>query len=280
MSLSFEDSLKNAQEQNSDTSVGDWVKPSNASLYIYYDNEYFDDDFSTIDRNKNIVLNSNQTNLTQEKNSQYIPFEIQRYYDGFDLSNTKISIYWVNKSGYGNEATPVDVYFNSDKIRFAWLVDNDVTSLAGKINFEIHASGTNSHGFDYLWKTKPNDGINILQSLMIKKFIEPDDAWQENFIENISAQVKAAEEAKEEAVAAAEESKRALEELQNGINEEVQMAMGDNYYTKEQVDEAIANAVNKNFASSINEILFTDMSDGTIHRLYVNNGKLSMVIAE
>ena len=61
------------------------------------------------------------------------------------------------QDGYGSFTIPVDVYCSADKIRFAWLVSDDVTAIAGKVQFEIQASGYNSFGDEYLWKTKSND---------------------------------------------------------------------------------------------------------------------------
>lgn len=247
MALSFEESRKKLAEQAATparmslrmTSVSEeatWEKPANASFYTYYDNEYHDDKLSIVDNNKDITLSAEQINITQEKNSQYIPFEIPRYYDGFDLSTTELSIYWVNKLGNGSTAIPVDVYCSDDKIRFAWLVDDDVTAIAGKIKFEIHASGTNSLGYDYLWKTKTNEGINVIQALEIKGFIEPDEAWQESFIQKLSNQANRAEQAVRTAQAAADEAKQAAANLQDGIESEVQTAIGENYYTKLEVE--------------------------------------------
>lgn len=255
MALSFEESKKLLAEQMAAQAParmslrsmavasegGNWQKPKNASFYEYYDNEYHDDKLSIVDENKNITLSADQINITQEKNSQYIPFEIPRYYDGFDLTTTELSIYWVNKLGNGGPAIPVDVYYNEDKIRFAWLVDDKVTALAGKIQFEIQASGTNSKGYSYLWKTKSSDGINVLQALEIKGFIEPDETWQDSFIQRISQQADRAEAAAANAQAYADEAKRVALELQDGIAQEVQTALGENYYTKPEVDEALDN---------------------------------------
>lgn len=246
MALSFEESKKQALKQAAAPmlmsasneviidSDNNWKKPENASKYEYY-NEYHDDDLSTVDGNKKITLSTNQINLTQEKNSQYIPFEILRYYDGFDLSKTALSIYWVNESGSGSVSAPVDVYYNDDKIRFAWLVDDKVTARAGKIKFEIQALGTNSKGHEYLWKTKSNDGISVIQALEIKSFIEPDDTWQETFIAKVSAQADRAEVASNKAEAAAVAAEKAAADLQDGIADEVKTAIGDNYYTKSDV---------------------------------------------
>ena len=121
--MSFADSLKNATAELTDSasetstqsenivmttystddvslfSEDEWLKPNNANLYDYYDNEYYDEKISTVDASKNITLSTEQINLTQEKNSQYIPFQIPRYYDGFDLSKTELSLYWVHENG-------------------------------------------------------------------------------------------------------------------------------------------------------------------------------------
>ena len=249
MALSFEESKKQALSQattpmlmslSPDTNSENWSRPDNYTIYEYYD-EYYDNDMSTVDSSKKITLSTNQINLTQEKNSQYIPFEIPRYYDGFDLSTTNLSIYWVNEVGRGGVSIPVDVYCSEDKIRFAWLIDDDVTARVGKIKFEIQAEGENSKGYKYLWKSKPNDGINVIQSLEIKSFIEPDEQWQETFISKLSAQADRAEAARDEAQIAANEAKQTAADLQDGIAEEVQNAIGENYYTKSEVDEKVSN---------------------------------------
>lgn len=251
MALSFEESKKQALKQATTPALmslspiavnsgEDWEQPENHSIYQYY-NEYYDDDVSTVDSNKKITLSTNQINLTQENNSQYIPFEIPRYYDGFDLSTTALSIYWVNEVGVGGKSTPVDVYRNTDKIRFAWLVDENVTAKAGKIKFEIQASGKNSKNQNYLWKTKANDGINVIQALQIQTFIRPDDTWQQDFISQISGERIKAENARDDAQRAYSNTKTIYESLQRGIGDEVKNAMGDNYYTKDQVDDKLKN---------------------------------------
>ena len=251
MALSFEESKKQALKQATTPALmslspiavnsgEDWEQPENHSIYQYY-NEYYDDDVSTVDSNKKITLSTNQINLTQENNSQYIPFEIPRYYDGFDLSTTALSIYWVNEVGVGGKSTPVDVYRNADKIRFAWLVDENVTAKAGKIKFEIQASGKNSKNQNYLWKTKANDGINVIQALQIQTFIRPDDTWQQDFISQISGERIKAENARDDAQRAYSNTKTIYESLQRGIGDEVKNAMGDNYYTKDQVDDKLKN---------------------------------------
>lgn len=251
MALSFEESKKQAEaatptlmslSSNATTFASEnWTKPINSSLYTYYNNEYSDNKVSTVDENKNITLSDSQINLTQEKNSQYIPFQIPRYYDGFDLTKTELSIYWVNEKGAGSTSIPVDVYYSDDKIRFAWLVDDDVTAIAGNIKFEIQARGTNSKGYNYVWKTKSNDGINVLQALEIKSFIEPDQTWQDNFVSRLAANADRAEQAEAKAKNYADQAKQYADNLQDGLEQEVNDVIKENYYTKTEVDQKVTN---------------------------------------
>ena len=144
MSLSFEESLKIRNENNNITTAdipvenfgvtmpavmaldemsmvaaysgddGNWQQHQD---YVRY-TSFSDDNISTINDTKDIALNKKQFNITQEENSQYIPFEMSRYYDGFDLVKTIISIHYKTKSGRHGASKPVNVTFNDEKIRF------------------------------------------------------------------------------------------------------------------------------------------------------------------
>ena len=113
--------------------------------YAYYP-DYADSDESVVSDSKDIVVNNKQINITQETNSQFIPFVMNRFYDGFDLTNTTIIIHFKNKQGNEDFAAPVNVSYSDDKIKFAWLVDARVTAIEGEVQFEIQAVGVNSKG--------------------------------------------------------------------------------------------------------------------------------------
>jgi len=310
MSISFADSLKKAQESEKITAVplaeastadasiavldisapaaynngiamlaeeedmiaayagDDWTLDSK---YLYYP-EYHDDVISSIDSEKNITLDSRQINITQETNSQYIPFQMPRFYDGFDLKSTNILIHFLNKDGYDDYAVPVNVYWCSDKIKFAWLVDKRVTAIAGTVQFEIQAVGVNSKGDEYIWMTKPCDGLNVLQSLSGNGVIEPDTSWVSSFITQVTEQVaiaqEAANEAKEaaagmqniadEAQASANEAKQIVETAKSELEASVDTAVNNavtealsNYYTEDEVDTLIANI---DISDQLNEV--------------------------
>ena len=235
--------------------------------YVYY-STFYDNDISNIDGNKNITLNTKQFNITQEENSQYIPFEMSRYYDGYDLVQSAISIHYETSNGYHGATKPINVTFNDNKIRFAWLVDAGATADAGKLKFEIHAYGTvtgnDGKSLGYVWKSKTNDSLNVLQSLcdcedVINKI---DDSWMQELVTDIveriakeiasvevGAQVEAAEDAAMRAESAAANAEQSVANAlvgyatQTYVQDEIKKVdvseQLQDYALKTYVDEAV-----------------------------------------
>lgn len=170
---------------------GNWTQHSG---YTYY-SSFYDDNLSVVNDKKEISLNDKQINITQEENSQFIPFEMPRYYDGYDLTDASLSIHYETKNGRHGSSKPINVTYNNEKIRFGWLVDAGVTLEAGKLKFEIHAYGT-VRGNDgvakgYVWKTKTNENLNVLQSLcdcedVVNKI---DDTWIQELVSDVAEKV-------------------------------------------------------------------------------------------
>lgn len=232
---------------------GNWQQHAD---YVRYAN-FSDNNISVINEDKDISLNAKQHNITQEENSQYIPFEMPRYYDGFDLVNTVISIHYTTKSGRHGASKPVNVTFNDVKIRFGWLVDAGVTLDTGEVKFEIHANGTvtGSDGVSkaYTWKSKPNKNLNVLQSACDCEEVinNIDDSWMQELVTDIATkvadeiknvavgeQVAAAERAADEAEESANIAKGYAETASTAATEVVRLALED-YATTDYVDEAI-----------------------------------------
>ena len=169
MALSFNDSLKNKQKELKEntnvvsTFAMDEPTPVVSSIvfadnndeftvsekYLWY-SDYSDNDFSEVDSSKNINVSQNQINLTQESNSQFIPFRMNRFYDGMDLMKMTLLIHFVTAQKYENNASPINVQYSSDKITFGWLVSKEATAHAGDLTFEIQAIGVNSKGDEYI----------------------------------------------------------------------------------------------------------------------------------
>ena len=232
---------------------GNWQEHTGYKRY-----SFTDDNISSITSEKEIKLNSKQINITQEENSQYIPFEMSRYYDGFDLTTTTISIHYETNDGQHGVSIPINVTYNDEKIRFGWLVDAGATRVKGKLKFEIHADGMivdnegNTKG--YTWKTKYNEDLNVLESLCgfdCNGVIEIDDSWVQELItavaENVAnqiagvevaGQVQAAQEAADSAQKSATEAKQAAATASNAAQDIVDGALAD-YATKEELQNAI-----------------------------------------
>ena len=233
---------------------GNWQQDSK---YVYY-SSFSDDNISIINEKKDIALDGEQFNITQEENSQYIPFEMPRYYDGFDLVNTEISIHYETKSGRHGAVSPVNVSYNNEKIRFGWLVDSGATVDVGTLKFEIHAYGfvTGNDGvqLSYVWKTKSNASLNVLQSLCDCENVvnNIDDSWMQELVTNIAEriadeiknvavgeQVEAAERAAVSAEQSATNAKQYAEDAYNAATEATNTVLKD-YATTNYVDEAVA----------------------------------------
>ena len=273
-----------------------WTLSNN---FLYY-SEYSDDKVSTINETKDVILDPTQINLTQESNSQFIPFKVKRYYDGFDLLNTSILIHFVNKDGYEENSSAVNVYYNDEYIKFGWLVNKNATAVAGALDFEIMAVGTNSKGEEYVWKTKPNS-LNILKSLEGNGIIEPDNSWLTSFMTQVTEKVSEAQiyasEAKsysesasgyaanasksaQSAVTTVQNAKKELQsEIEGTVNNKISTALSA-YYTKTQVDGIVSN-INGDIAKVKSDIAGLDglanfdvQYDGSKMTFY--NGKIVM----
>lgn len=310
MALSFQDSL-NSQSSASNSAIQETTANS-ASVssysvssyaldddftisdkYLQYNN-YSDDKLSYIDENKSITVDPTQINLTQETNSQYIPFEMPRYYDGIDLMTMSLQIHFVNKNKDEDYAVPVNVSYSSSKIRFAWLVDNRATAIAGDVQFEIRAIGVNEKGDEYIWITRPNGKINILASLAGNGIIEPSSDWTTQFITQMNekiAQAQAAAQEAEASVAAvqayaeqASESASQAQEVVDNAKAELQASLNDsisevlaNYYNKSEIDEIMENIDLSAVYEAIDNIdglaNFNTSCDSSTHVLTFYNGE-------
>ena len=228
---------------------GNWQEHTG---YVYY-SAFSDKNVSIISGEKDINLDGKQFNITQEENSQYIPFEMPRYYDGYDLVGAAISIHYETQKGTHGASKPINVTYNDERIRFGWLVDAHATADAGKLKFEIHAYGTvvgnDGQSLGYVWKTKSNDTLNVLQSLCDCENVvnNIDDSWVQELVtqvaESVAQQIAEAQVGTQ--VAAAEAAATRAETAADNAESAVTTALADYSTTAEMqtyVTEQIANA--------------------------------------
>ena len=263
---------------------GNWIQNKS---YTYY-STFSDDNISVINNNKEITLNEKQFNITQEENSQYIPFEMPRYYDGVDLSTSAISIHYETKSGGHGSTRPINVTYNNTKIRFAWLVDAGATSEAGRLKFEIHAYGSvmgnDGKSIGYVWKTRTNEKLSVLQSLCDCEEVAnkiDQDTWVTELVEQVAeavskqiaeAQVGEQVTAAENAAARAEASATKAESDATRVVNEALVDYSTTAQMESYVTEQIANA---DIEGKLTEYAKTD----DVNALIGNIGESESVVA-
>ena len=292
MSLTFKQSV----QQNTTSNISNENVVATVNLvedewkldakYRYYP-EYLDDNESTIDENKNINLNPTQSNVVQEVNAQIIPFRMNRYYDGYDLVPTQITILYQNKNGNSDFAVPINVYYNSQYIKFYWKLDNKVTHVAGEVKFEIHATGVNSKGDTYIWKSLPNGKLNVLQSLSYSGIEEPEENWIDVILSQSASNSQEAQMAAQqsslyandallsaaEAAANKEETRRLIEGIGNTLSnfeQTINNNQSENLKQFENIAEVLAkNEVVVNQIGNTTNVFFenSDNSEESIKTL-------------
>lgn len=252
MGISFKDSLSHRDKQpatiktmavdlpvtQAAINVNDFTPCTDGRYDIY--NQYTDENCSTVDSLKNVQVDSNQINITQEVNSQYIPFSIPRYWDGIDLMDMFIQFHYVNKDGASGISNAINVRYNDDSILCAWLIDDNVTSAAGEVDFEITATGVNEKGNNYLWKSRPNGKLTVLEALSYDGIIKPTDDWYTGFVNTMTSYVADAKKYSDAAAASAAsiDAEKIAADVTSKVNQQVETEL-QNYYTKTDVDTIV-----------------------------------------
>ena len=116
-----------------------------------YPSSPMSDQHSTATISEKIVDVSNiGTFVMGEHNSSMITFQIERYYDGVDLSDKKIKIVYKNSNGiYESDDTEIcNVKYSQKSLRFSWIVSSNVTQTSKFVAYVCFVSD------GYLMKTE------------------------------------------------------------------------------------------------------------------------------
>ena len=167
-----------------------------------YDNTTYSDDriFEIDPDTKQIAQVTGQPIISGEELSQFIRFQMPRYYDGVDLSTKTIQIiYLTGSDDYSDINMAVCVERNDEYIRFGWIIPAAACYEAGVLTFGIEAVGT-----DYVWKSRAYE-LEIYDGLNGGKIIpEPTDkAWYIELQERCDYVLDQATNAKEAAAGSA-----------------------------------------------------------------------------
>lgn len=116
-----------------------------------YPSSPMSDQHSTATISEKIVDVSNiGTFVMGEHNSSIITFQIERYYDGVDLSDKKIKIVYKNSNGIyeSDDAEICNVKYSQKSLRFSWIVSSNVTQTSKFVAYVCFVSD------GYLMKTE------------------------------------------------------------------------------------------------------------------------------
>lgn len=97
-----------------------------------------------------------------DTNSNILTFEINRYYDNVDLLTKSIKFIVKNELGMFTEDS-VNIQYNTELLRFSWILSDAVTYKSGMVSAAIVFIG-NESGNKYALKTVPFN-IKIENSL-------------------------------------------------------------------------------------------------------------------
>jgi len=119
----------------------------------YENGTYTDDMIFEVDKDtKQLQVITNQVLVSGENKSQFIRFQMPRYYDGIDLSTKNIQIIYITESGFSDINAAICVERNDENLRFGWLVPAAASYDVGVLSFSIEFVGD-----DYVLKTRVTD---------------------------------------------------------------------------------------------------------------------------
>ena len=137
----------------------------------FRDDAVFDIDSKT----KSIQVLIEQPIVAGENKSQFIKFQMGRYYDAIDLTEMQVNIVFLSPAGNRGISAAVNTEYSDDAIRFGWLVPYAACPEKGKLYFAVEFVGA-----DYTLKTTAGC-TNVLDSISDRDIV-PEPVEQEWYI--------------------------------------------------------------------------------------------------
>ena len=211
---------------------------------------YSDPQVFIIGQEKAIPEITGQLLIAGENNAQSINFEMDRYYDGIDISDKQINILYSAPQGYADICHPINVKKGEDKIRFTWVVPAHAVMGAGELIFSVEFVGD-----DYVLKTL-SCILEIEDGMLGHELVSPpeDKEWYLE-MQNMWDRLKATAESEEERENA--ENLRKEAENKRVIESEAALKKATEAVSKSQqviADCEKAAEEAKNFESKIDDI--------------------------
>ena len=161
-----------------------------------------------------------QTLVAGEDSSQYIRFEMDRYWDGIDVSTKELGVTYFLAGTYFGSSEGVSAEVTDTRLRFGWIVPKEACCISGTLMFCLTLSSDS-----YVLKTKIAE-TPVARSLTEDSVIpEPSaEAWYREFRLRMQADIDSSHAASQAAQTAVENAEIALIAA-NTANENAQAAV-------------------------------------------------------
>jgi hypothetical protein len=130
----------------------------------------YEDTINFVVNNKTINIPVSITDIVVQgdTNSRIITFELNRYFDGVDLSSTTIKINYENSDNLTGSDDVSNIILTEDKIYFDWAIKSELTINSGEVLIAIDCYNTDTdNNVIYRWQTVPLS-FNVLENIKVK----------------------------------------------------------------------------------------------------------------
>lgn len=234
-----------------------WTLIDGYTATDYSDTLVFDVDSST----KELEQISGQTLVAGEDSSQYIRIQMDRYWDGIDISAKTIQIVYALAGEYYGTSDAVSAESTDDAIQFGWIVPAEACCVQGTLLFCVVVTDT-----DYVLKTR------VAETTVYKTISESDVvpeptsvAWYEAFQTRIDALLDTADSTLSSAMSYAESAETSAQTASSTASDIVSDALypvttiiGDTEMGTNATTITGAIAEHESDISTINDTIGTD----------------------
>lgn len=110
-----------------------------------------------------------------------------KYYRGFDLSEFKAKVNYVNSNGDSNYYEAENIISQDSKLFFVWLMASDVTAYSGDVKFSVTLYKTNNSFIEKRFNTRSATG-RVLDGLNVETYVTPEQ--QQTLLQKLESEVK------------------------------------------------------------------------------------------
>lgn len=159
---------------------------------------------------KQVEKVTGQALVAGEKNSQYICFTWDRFWDGIDISTKTFSIDYALAGQYYGTSDAVNAEMSDNEIRFGWIVPENACAISGTLLFVLKVESE-----DYVLKTQIGE-TPVWKTINVEDVVpEPTkEAWYRDFEERVGLAIHSAESALAQAQTAVETAVASAESAQ------------------------------------------------------------------